>query len=556
MYLWKRGAIWWFRRAIPVGLRARFGPTDVAYSLRTRDRRNARQLAMKLAVIMDDWSDWLKQAYEDDPEAPDRALLLRMFDEAMLIADQERKLGELKLKSQEITMTVAELERSQALTAKVKALGVRVHAMTDRFEELKERLRTRASSDRVDVDMKAYLANEMASLKIVIKEEIRGGHKHQWSGDLLSSKVEKYIESKRKALPGSKQVAYLPGKIRNFIDTIGDKPVRDYTREDFETYRDILDRTPKHAFTRYKTHDLKFAAEANAKLPRPMPILDQGSVDDNYLSPIKNFFTYLLLNQQIPSSPGVGVLSARAIENRRTERADEARSPFSADQINAYFKYMARNRSAATEDYWLPILALYTGARLNELCQIEPRRVIMHNDRWHIDLLTRYDKDEIDEAVKGLERNERDLARMQLKTASARRQIPIHDDLMKVGFIDFVDSRRGAGDARRLFPKIKPDQFGYYSSAVGKRLNLDLGRAKVKTKDTTFYSFRHNFAAALINAVVPDRTKDRIMGHLIGGAPGHYGNPELEEAETIVIERVKFPGVDITPEDVGGRKKR
>lgn len=113
MYLWKRGTIDWFRRAIPVDLRAWIGPIDVAYSLRRRVRRNARQLAMRLAVIMDDWSDWLKQAYEDDPEAPDRALLLRMFDDAMLVADQERRLGELKLQSQEITMIVAELHRSR-----------------------------------------------------------------------------------------------------------------------------------------------------------------------------------------------------------------------------------------------------------------------------------------------------------------------------------------------------------------------------------------------------------------------------------------------------------
>lgn len=280
---------------------------------------------------------------------------------------------------------------------------------------------------------------------------------------------------------------------------------------------------------------------------RPFEILDSGTIDPSYLGHVKSFFSYLVLHNLIPACPGVGVVSSRSRGKRRTQRPDEARRPFAADQINTYFRYIVAKRSRATEDYWLPILALYTGARPNELCQMEPRRIIMHNGRWHIDLLTIYDKNEIEHALKGLPKKEKDAAKLQLKTASARRQIPIHDDLIKIGFIDFVDRRRDDPKYMRLFPALKPDRYGYYWSAVGKRLNLDIGRAGAKADDTSFYSFRHNFAAALVRAKAPERTKDRIMGHLIIGAQGHYGNAELEDVETAVIERVDFPGVDITP---------
>lgn len=52
MYLWKRGDIYWFRRAIPLDLKARAGSNDAAVSLRTGDRGQARKHAMRLAVAM------------------------------------------------------------------------------------------------------------------------------------------------------------------------------------------------------------------------------------------------------------------------------------------------------------------------------------------------------------------------------------------------------------------------------------------------------------------------------------------------------------------------
>ncbi|WP_062222536.1 hypothetical protein [Aureimonas sp. D3] len=63
----------------------------------------------------------------------------------------------------------------------------------------------------------------------------------------------------------------------------------------------------------------------------------------------------------------------------------------------------------------------------------------------------------------------------------------------------------------------------------------------------SFYSLRHNFRSALRNARVPDLTADRVMGHIIPGAQGHYGDPHLEPAEIEDVRRITFPGVDITP---------
>jgi integrase len=496
---------------------------------------------MRLAIAMDDWSEAVRTARTDNPEQPDRALLLRMLDDAMALADSERSTAAKRRQADALQTTVNEYRVAAELRDRLPDIGARLGAINDRVASLKASA-AKAPTSAI-ADLRADLMNEIAKLR----GDVQNAHKNQWSGDLLSSKIDDYIASKEKELGGTKHVSTKRPRIKNFVETIGDKPVRDYTRQDFERYRDILDRLPLRAFDRFKTHDLAAAAAANEKRLRPFKVIDDKTVDDDYLTPIKTFFTYLVRHNLISASPAVGVVSSRTRDSRRTERPDEARNAFTPNQINAYFRYIVRKRSRATEDYWLPILALYTGARLNELCQIESRRVVMHNERWHIDLLTVLDQVEIEQAIRSLKEEERASAKLMLKTASARRQIPIHDDLIKIGFIEFVDQRRDRRDNARLFPRLKPDRFGYFSSAVGKRLNLDLTRAGANAPNVSFYSFRHNFSAALTRALTPDRTKDRIMGHLVGGAQGHYGNAKLEDVESAVIERVAFPGVDISP---------
>lgn len=541
MYLWKRGDVYWFRRAIPLDFKARAGSNDAAVSLRTGDRRQARKRAMRLAVAMDEWSEAVRRAQEDDPEQPDRALLLRMLDDAMDLAERERATAQTRRQADAMQAAVREYKATVKTREHISGITKRITSISDRVAALAVAPAKARSSEIAD--LRADFMNEIAK----VRDDVQNVHRNQWSADLLSAKVDGYVKAKTKELGSTKHVSTIGPRIRNFLETIGDKPLRDYTRQDFEKYRDILDRTPKRAFDRFKTNNLADAAEKNERRAQPFEVIDDKTVDDDYLTPIKTFFTYLVQHLWIPANPAVCVVSSRTRETRRTERPDEARRAFKSEQINAYFQYVVRRRSRATEDYWLPILALYTGARLNELCQIEPRRIIMHNGRWHIDLLTIYDPIEIESAVRNLQGDEKVKARLKLKTASARRQIPIHDDLIKIGFVDFVDQRRSHPKYLRLFPSLRPDQYGYYSSAVGKRLNRDIKRAGAKTADTSFYSFRHSFSSALERALVPPRTKDRIMGHLVAGAQGHYMEPELEAVETAVIERVSFPGVDISP---------
>ena len=101
----------------------------------------------------------------------------------------------------------------------------------------------------------------------------------------------------------------------------------------------------------------------------------------------------------------------------------------------------------------MPLLALYTGARLNELCKLRVRDVRNDEEILYIDINTyRHNDNSVDPGV---------------KTSASSRGVPVHGDLDRFGFSTFVDACRRAG-YERLFPELKPDAYGKLSGRFGK----------------------------------------------------------------------------------------
>lgn len=549
-HLFRRGGMWWFVRSMPRDLHARHGCSHVRQSLRTADYHLARRKAARMTVAMDDWAEAVRGAIEGDPDQPDRALLLRMLDDAMTLVQMERDVASTHQRATELRAATAEFVAVKEVSDRVREVAERtvpimraaeqsvpiMQGMAADIEAKAARIRDleaiHAPSDAI-ADLRREMIESMASMRSLVLN----AHKERWSEKPLSSFLPAYLEEKAKKLKESKHASTLEPRIRIFIRTIGDKAVRDYDRSDFERFRDLLDRTPSRWEVRFKTDDMAEAIRANDGMTRPVPPMSPTTVDDGYLSPVKNIFSWLCARQKIERNSGVGVVSWRTDPQ---QRPDEQRLPFQPDALSAYLAHTVRTRSRATPDYWMPILALYTGARLNELCQIDPRRIIQRDGVWLLDLLTIFDRDEIDRM------SETD--RLRIKSAAGRREIPLHDDLIATGFLDFVREReRRNRSGGRLFSGVRPDAYGYYSTVISKRLNNDIVRAGAKSDRVSFYSLRHNFRDALRGVPVPDRLADRVMGHLVPGAQGHYGSPSLERAEIDMIRKIAFPGVDISP---------
>lgn len=150
----------------------------------------------------------------------------------------------------------------------------------------------------------------------------------------------------------------------------------------------------------------------------------------------------------------------------------------------------------APSEYWLPVLALHTGARLNELCQLTKTDIGAHDGIETIAILD----DDIGK---------------RLKTTASRRIVPIHSTLIRLGFLDYVSSVT----AGRLFPELpdntaRPGDFGKEASRkfTDYRRKCGVGE-KSERSNKTFHSFRSTLISALRKAEVPKDRRTRLAGH-------------------------------------------
>lgn len=236
-----------------------------------------------------------------------------------------------------------------------------------------------------------------------------------------------------------------------------------------------------------------------------------------------------------------------------TERA------FTQDDLKAIFSghlYTGTNignsKGVFPYQFWLPLLGLYTGGRLNELCQLDTEDISQQSsDRiWSISIMD----DPMDRHLP-----------KSLKNQSSRRILPIHNELIRMGFLEFVEHAREEGREKLFsdgltystkkgwggiathffcrFPSLSTKAAGYFYKC-GIRVRDSDG----DTDGKNFHSFRHTFTdlarAKGLEAclVLPDLT-----GHSRSkeGTVARYGNGFTLEQKRSVLEGLPIP-VDLS----------
>ncbi|EMY6577964.1 site-specific integrase [Vibrio alginolyticus] len=139
--------------------------------------------------------------------------------------------------------------------------------------------------------------------------------------------------------------------------------------------------------------------------------------------------------------------------------------------------------------YWIPLLLRYTGARLNELCQIEVEDIVIADGFYCIIIRETYE----DQSVK----------------TGVTRLVPIHDELLKKGFIEFVNSKKNG----QVFSELTPTN-GYFSHDASKWFLRRRKKIGIKAGEGfDAHSFRHNFVNELKQKLVSMELVESIVGH-------------------------------------------
>lgn len=172
--------------------------------------------------------------------------------------------------------------------------------------------------------------------------------------------------------------------------------------------------------------------------------------------------------------------------------------------------------------YWIPLLRAYTGARLGELCQL---RTVDVTTVGEIPALVLTDDGE------GL----------SIKTEAGHRTIPIHSELIRLGFLGYAEAMQNAGHAS-LWPAL-PIRKGKASDKFGRWfLEFRKGLEMVGTGAPSFHYFRHTVRPIMRRAGVSSKIQDLITGHETKGSVGDevYDEVLLEELRP-AVEAIKYP---------------
>ncbi|MFG1312850.1 site-specific integrase [Xanthobacter autotrophicus] len=189
------------------------------------------------------------------------------------------------------------------------------------------------------------------------------------------------------------------------------------------------------------------------------------------------------------------------------QATDTQRDAFSPDQINLILRELLTNESGLIRkgyQKWGSLIGIYTGARLNEVCQIHLDDIKEIDGIWCFDM---------NDAGDG----------KRLKNAASRRMVPIHSRLLELGLLKHVATLKEAGETR-LFPDFSFSPKEGYGRALGRWFNdrflVQLG---IKSTDLVFHSLRHTMVTRLMQAGVEENHVKALVGHTREGVTQqHY----------------------------------
>jgi integrase len=229
--------------------------------------------------------------------------------------------------------------------------------------------------------------------------------------------------------------------------------------------------------------------------------------------------------------------------DKRLREERSTRGPFDARGLQAIFNAALFTENDIPEGgkglaaIWLPLLALFAGGRQSEFAGLRASDVREDPETGVTLLWIAPDKK----------------AGRRLKTATSERVVPVHSQLIALGFLDFVAGRRREGEHAWLFPAIAPDQgrgpIRAWSKWWGFYLRTHIG---IKDRDMVFHSFRHGFTDRARAAKVDAEVRKALMGHsdasTVSGGYGaknmlaRWGVNVLRDA----IEKITYPGLDLS----------
>jgi integrase len=249
---------------------------------------------------------------------------------------------------------------------------------------------------------------------------------------------------------------------------------------------------------------------------------------NHYMIRLNAIMNFALVEGYISSNPA-SRLSQKDFRNKK-----DLRDPFNPEHLKKIFtaplftgciddeysyKKVGSNRPRRAR-FWVPLISLWTGMRLEEICQLD------------IDDISQKESIDIIFLSAGNDKS--------LKTKNSQRVIPVHEELKRIGLLEYIKKIKKSGD-RKLFPELSVSSTGNYSQPFSKWFGRFLDTLDISSPKLTFHSFRHNYRDALREVNAPQDVVNYLGGWAENGVSDQYGGAAKVVRLNSYHQQIKYP---------------
>ena len=256
---------------------------------------------------------------------------------------------------------------------------------------------------------------------------------------LLSLEAKDFLDNQREAGLAPATLEKYQAALDMLLVTVGDVLVSEISKEHIRDYWNETFRWwPHYAKSRSDLKGLsntQILAIGKSESTKPRSFAFYRLNDA-----VLELFFEQLLEEKI-----IGVSPMRGIKKRKEVRGPKIRKDLSDEELQSIFHPENYTRWAGKypHRWWAPMIALYTGARISEICRLKVSDIVEMHGTWCISFQGRVE-DQIQDDGEG-----------RPKTDASPRIIPIAKPLIDAGLLTFV---KDVSDAKRLrlFPQLRP----------------------------------------------------------------------------------------------------
>lgn len=347
----------------------------------------------------------------------------------------------------------------------------------------------------------------------------------------VSEVIDKYIAALHEADNASENsIEEYESLCRRFPLIMGDREIANYTRDDLRRFINIVKRLPPN----FKKSPIYKGLSIDEILSMKADKTLSATTVNKYIDKMQSLFNWAEKDGIISSNPAEILVKTKV---GRRNKGIKDRNRYTREDIqlmtnSLHHEDMENKFDKRPERFWVPLIAMFSGMRLNEVCQLQIDDIAQDIETgiWFFNVAE----------VEGL---------TSVKTAAGVRHVPIHPTLIKLGLLDYYNKIKDAGSPR-VWPRLTKTKKGH-SRRVAFWFNGDKDspgfarRYVTKDPKKTFHSLRHSVRDEFKQMRADSGAASEIIGHEYEvGETKVYSDPLAIDIKMETLEKLDY-GLDL-----------